>query len=107
MPLAKDVLVQIFFESKTSPSGMMERDMKRYLDVCGTRSSVFIEHMEDLNINGCSTKVLTCRGFLNYYQDAVANSNHDMQVSFFVTLSFFQAVVCTFLLRSFCSFSLS
>jgi len=44
---------------------------------------------------------------LNYYQDAVANSNHDMQVSFFVTLSFFQAVVCTFLLRSFCSFSLS
>lgn len=56
-PLAKYALTNIFFESKMSPSGMMESNIEQYLNVCRTRNTLFVKQ-DFLKIKDCGAKVL-------------------------------------------------
>jgi ubiquitin carboxyl-terminal hydrolase 9/24 len=84
-------LTAVFEESKPpSSAGMTPRDIQFYLQKCGQHvppqriEQIFQRHAVD-DPNGM--RLLTLTGFLNYYRDAVHNSEY--QVSFVVYFSSF------------------
>ncbi len=95
-PRAIEALTAVFEESKPrSSNGMILHDINHYLQKCGQHvppqriDQIFSRHAVE---EPDGTKLLTLKGFLAYYRDAVHNNEYQVRESYFVLffLSFMQ-----------------
>jgi ubiquitin carboxyl-terminal hydrolase 9/24 len=90
-PHAIEALTAVFQESKGSSNGMTLRDIHRYLQKCGQHvppqriDQIFNRHAVD---EPDGDRLLTLKGFLAYYRDAVHNNEYQVRASVFLVIAY-------------------